>query len=166
METKRVNIYPREPITSTNPPIRGNIIATTTLLSDIKECLINNAIVEEVLPDGTTIPLTLENYNTSNSNVNKKEPVTPTEPIHNVPENPFREDKHIPPIEGVKVPEMEPQIVLEDNDKPRIESRRERRARLERERLEQQQQQQASQNEQSTTPNEEVNTEGNSGTSM
>ena len=61
METKRVNIYPREPITSTNPPIRGNIYATTTLLSDIKECLINNAIVEEILPDGTTIPLTLEN---------------------------------------------------------------------------------------------------------
>ena len=94
--------------------------------------------------------------------------MTPTEPIHNVPENPFREDKHIPPIEGVKVPEVEPQIVLEDNDKPRIESRRERRARLERERLEQQQQaqQQASQNEQSSTSNEEINTEGNSGTSM
>lgn len=64
---KTVNIYPRTPITTLNPPIRGivrNIVKST---KEIRECIIARAVVEEVLSDGSTLILDFSNYNKDNN---------------------------------------------------------------------------------------------------
>ena len=64
---KRVNIYPRGPVISTNPPIRGVVKSVTKDISDIRRCIIAGAKVEEVKPDGQVVLLTLRNYDMDNS---------------------------------------------------------------------------------------------------
>ena len=64
---KRVNIYPRGPVISTNPPIRGVVKGVTKDISDIRRCIIAGAKVEEVRPDGQIVLLTLRNYDMDNS---------------------------------------------------------------------------------------------------
>lgn len=59
---KRVNIYPRFPITSTNPPIRGVVKNVTKDVSDIRKCIIAGAKVEEIGPNNEVILLNLRNY--------------------------------------------------------------------------------------------------------
>ena len=59
---KRVNIYPRSPITSTNPPIRGVVKNVTKDVSDIRKCIIAGAKVEEIGPNNEVILLNLRNY--------------------------------------------------------------------------------------------------------
>lgn len=59
---KRVNIYPRSPITSTNPPIRGVVKNVTKDVSDIRRCIIAGAKVEEIGPNNEIILLNLRNY--------------------------------------------------------------------------------------------------------
>lgn len=70
--TKIVNIYPSMPITGVNPPIRSVVKRVTKSISEIRTCLMARAIVEEVLPDGTTVRLNIGNYDkfsTENTNV-------------------------------------------------------------------------------------------------
>lgn len=60
--TKRVNIRTTVAVRTVNPPISGtktNIIMST---SDILKCLCRRAIVEEILPNGKTIRLNMNNY--------------------------------------------------------------------------------------------------------
>ena len=64
---KVVNIYPSFPITTVNPPIRGSVLKTKKSLEDIKKCIIARAKVEEVLNDGSTLLLNLNNYDRDNS---------------------------------------------------------------------------------------------------
>lgn len=64
---KRVNIYPRGPVISTNPPIRGVVKGVTKDISDIRRCIIAGAKVEEVRLDGQVVLLTLRNYDMDNS---------------------------------------------------------------------------------------------------
>lgn len=64
--TKRVNINTPVAIKTITPPIYGtckNVIMTT---GDILKCLCRRAIVEEILPDGSTIRLNMRNYYTDN----------------------------------------------------------------------------------------------------
>lgn len=64
--TKRVNINAPIAIRSITPPIYGvckNIIMST---GDILKCLCKRAIVDEILPDGSTIRLNMRNYYTDN----------------------------------------------------------------------------------------------------
>ena len=64
--TKRVNINAPVAIKTITPPIYGtckNVIMTT---GDILKCLCRRAIVEEILPDGSTIRLNMRNYYTDN----------------------------------------------------------------------------------------------------
>ena len=64
--TKRVNIKAPVAIRTITPPIYGtcnNIIMTT---GDILKCICKKAIVEEILPDGSTVRLNMRNYYTDN----------------------------------------------------------------------------------------------------
>lgn len=64
---KKVNIYPRKPITSIVPPIRCVCYNVTKPIDIIKTCLLNGASVEEILPTGEIIELNLSNYDKDNS---------------------------------------------------------------------------------------------------
>lgn len=64
--TKRVNINAPIAIRNITPPIYGtcnNIVMST---GDILKCLCKRAKVEEILPDGSTVVLTMKNYYTDN----------------------------------------------------------------------------------------------------
>lgn len=64
--TKRVNIKTTIPVRNITPPLSGtckDIIMTT---GDILKCLCKRAVVEEILPDGSTIKLNMHNYYTDN----------------------------------------------------------------------------------------------------
>ncbi len=63
---KRVNIYPRRPITSVNPPIRSAVKGITKDVQDIRKCIVAGAKVEEVINSSTTIVLNLNNYDRDN----------------------------------------------------------------------------------------------------
>ena len=62
---KYVNIYPNYPI-MTNPPIRVKQFNKKISIADIRKCLMSQAIVDEILNDGTVIRLGLHNYNIDN----------------------------------------------------------------------------------------------------
>lgn len=64
---KTVNIYPRTPITTLNPPIRGIVRNVVKSTKEIRECIIARAVVEEVLSDGSTLILDFSNYNKDNN---------------------------------------------------------------------------------------------------
>lgn len=60
--TKRVNVVTRVAVRNITPPISGsykNIVMST---SDILKLLSKRASVEEILPDGSTVKLTMKNY--------------------------------------------------------------------------------------------------------
>lgn len=60
---KKVNIYPQNgPITAFSIPIRSNIMGAEVEVEDIKKVLMQGGVVKEVLPDGSTYTLTLNNY--------------------------------------------------------------------------------------------------------
>lgn len=64
--TKRVNIRTTIPVRNITPPLSGtckDIIMTT---GDILKCLCKRALVEEILPDGSTVKLNMHNYYTDN----------------------------------------------------------------------------------------------------
>lgn len=83
MMFKTVNIFPKFPIISVNPPIRTSVRRVTKSTTDIRACIIARAIVEEVLPDGSTIVLDLNNFDKDNSNIAVKKPIA--EPEDTVP---------------------------------------------------------------------------------
>lgn len=62
---KKVNIYPTVPI-YLRPPITGVSYNVEMTEGDIQLCILRRARVEEVLSDGTVLPLNLSNYNTVN----------------------------------------------------------------------------------------------------
>lgn len=64
--TKRVNVTTIIPVRTLTPPLHGtykNIIMST---GDILKCISRRAIVDEILPGGTTIRLTMGNYYSDN----------------------------------------------------------------------------------------------------
>lgn len=63
---KVVNIYPSMAILGVNPPIRTTQVKVTKSTSEIRACIIARAIVDEILPNGKTIRLNLNNYNKDN----------------------------------------------------------------------------------------------------
>lgn len=64
--TKRVNINAPIAIRNVNPPMYGvckNVIMST---GDILKCLCKRAIIDEILPDGSTVRLNMRNYHLDN----------------------------------------------------------------------------------------------------
>lgn len=64
--TKRVNINARIAIRNINPPIYGICKDIVMSTGDILKCICKRAIVDEILPDGTTVRLNMRNYCTDN----------------------------------------------------------------------------------------------------
>ena len=64
---KKVNIRASVPIKDFRPPIYGTCNGIEMTTGEILKCLCKRAIVDEVLPDGSTIRLDLKNYYTDNT---------------------------------------------------------------------------------------------------
>lgn len=77
---KRVNIYPRGPITTTNPPIRVPVKNVTKDVKDIRKCIVAGAKVEEILDNGTLVLLNLNNYDIENKGTISTEPEKKPDP--------------------------------------------------------------------------------------
>ena len=60
--TKRVNIRTTVPVRTITPPLSGSKKNTIMSCSDILKCLCRRAIIDEILPDGHTVRLTMDNY--------------------------------------------------------------------------------------------------------
>ena len=73
--TKRVNVTTTVAVRTTNPPICGTLKNIEMTTGDILKCLCKRALVEEILPDGSTVRLNMKNYYTDNT------PVAATAPI-------------------------------------------------------------------------------------
>lgn len=67
MDQKRVNIFPRGPVTTVVPPIRVPMHKVTKKISDIRLALLAGAKVEEILPDGSAVLLNINNYDKDNT---------------------------------------------------------------------------------------------------
>ena len=63
---KKVNVIAQIPIRSVYPPIYGSYSGIMMSPSVIFKCIAHKAVVEEILPDGSTIRLNANNYNTIN----------------------------------------------------------------------------------------------------
>lgn len=64
--TKRVNINAKVAIRDVKPPIYGTLNNVVMSTGNILKCLCKRAIVDEILPDGSTVRLTMKNYYTDN----------------------------------------------------------------------------------------------------
>lgn len=72
---KLVNVYTKQVIRSLKGvPIRSTIKGIYLDTEDIRTCIIAKAIVEEILDDGSTIPLNFANYNKDNNAQFKNQP--------------------------------------------------------------------------------------------
>lgn len=67
MNTKIVNIYPKYPIITVNPPIRTAVKKVTKSIDEIRKCIIARAVVEEILNNGNIISLDFSNYDKDNN---------------------------------------------------------------------------------------------------
>lgn len=97
---KIVNIYPSRPILSLKTPIYNNIVKADLSVGDIAVCIYSRAIVDEVLEDGTTVRLSLSNYNKDNrKNKEEKTEVSvkeeQTKVIEDKPTNNKVEEEHV-----------------------------------------------------------------------
>lgn len=63
---KKVNVYPVYPILTIKTPIYHTTLNIELGIGDIERCIYGRAKVEEILPNGKMIPLTLENYKKCN----------------------------------------------------------------------------------------------------
>ncbi|MCM1236083.1 MAG: hypothetical protein NC489_38855 [Ruminococcus flavefaciens] len=80
--SKRVNIRTTVAVRTTNPPICGTKKNTIMSTSDILKCLCRRAVVEEILPNGSTIRLNMSNYNRDNgAGLDAYHPVKVEEPV-------------------------------------------------------------------------------------
>lgn len=71
---KKVNIKASVPIKDFRPPIYGTCNGIDMTTGEILKCLCKRAIVDEVLPDGSTIRLDMKNYYTDNTPKTTKVP--------------------------------------------------------------------------------------------
>lgn len=76
---KVVNINATIPIVNVTPQLYGYREGIKMTLSDILKCLMRRAIIHEVMPDGSTIRLTLKNFRDDNRALLKAEKEKKTE---------------------------------------------------------------------------------------
>lgn len=115
--TKRVNVVTRVAVRTTNPPISGsykNIVMST---SDILKLLCKRASVEEILPDGRTVKLNMQNYYKDNgagldayANVNQDEKYRVTDKESKRDRKPI---VNITPVTSVKVDTLVEEVTTE-----------------------------------------------------
>ena len=64
--TKLVNIDAKIPVRNIDPPVYGKCERVVMTTGDILKCLLRRATIHEILPDGSTVKLTTQNYFTDN----------------------------------------------------------------------------------------------------
>ena len=64
---KKVNVIAMIPVRTTYPPIYGTYKGVAMTPANILKCLLHKAKVEEILSDGSILPLDFHNYNTLNN---------------------------------------------------------------------------------------------------
>lgn len=140
---KKVNIVSRDILYMITPPMSGVIKNIDLELADIRMCLVRGAEVEEVLPSGNTVKLTLDNYmqdlskkefkKTSNpvrkdvvKEVVKEEPKKEIEMVKEVEvkEEPVVDEVKKEVVEEPKKEVKESSVVKEDNNKNRQKNNR------------------------------------------
>ena len=110
---KRVNIYPRGPITTVNPPIRSVVKAVTKDVSDIRKCILAGAKVEEVINNYISIELNLNNYDKDNGG---SENALPLDVKFDKAAPPIEEDLPDPDPEKIETMEEPPAITIEASE--------------------------------------------------
>ena len=108
---KRVNIYPRGPVTTTNPPIRMPVINGTKDIKDIRRCIIAGARVEEICRDGRKVELNLNNYCLDNDTIHNDEEAVKVQ-LNNIMDQ-VKKDKEKMASEA-PVEESKPEPVVEE----------------------------------------------------
>lgn len=123
---KKVNINSPAVLYVFTPPLSGVFNDIELPLGDIRACLMQGAKVEEILPNGDTVRLYLDNYDKDNSvkpkvvetvvkEVKIEEPVIVPEPVDTIVE-----EEVISEIETQEVIEEEPVITEEINEESNI----------------------------------------------
>ena len=110
---KKVNIYPKNPITSVNPTIRTTTLRVTKPVEDIRKCIIARAIVDEVLEDGSIVRLTLSNYDKDNSKTKIEKVAEQVKPV--VEDIKEREEIVVEETETEEVVEEQPATPQQNN---------------------------------------------------
>ena len=81
---KIVNIKTTRPIRTIRPAILQSVEGIKLTVGDIRRVIYSRALVDEVLSDGSTVRLTLDNYDKVNEKI--KAPVKKEEPKFEMPE--------------------------------------------------------------------------------
>lgn len=110
---KRVNIKINGPIYTVKPIIQRSLMNVEMTEGDIRNCICSNAMVEEILEDGSRVPLGLHNYNKDNRPKKKVEPKKET-----VNKAPKPQPKPEPKKEAVNVKVKEDNRIKEEVKKP------------------------------------------------
>lgn len=118
---KRVNVKINGPIYTVRPIIQRSLMNVEMTEGDIRNCICSNAMVEEILEDGSRVPLGLHNYNKDNNKKKKPQPKPQPKP----------EPKKETPAVNVKIKEdnrpkeevkkVEPQVQKKPYVKPAME---------------------------------------------
>ena len=115
--TKRVNIRTTVAVKTVNPPISGtykNVIMST---SDILKCLCRRAYVEEILPDGTTVKLNMNNYYLDNgAGLDAYHPVTPEKTEEKKVDLPKEEDVNAVVVSGADLDSDAPAVPVSNQE--------------------------------------------------
>ena len=101
---KRVNVKINGPIYTVRPIIQRSLMNVEMTEGDIRNCICSNAMVEEILEDGSRVPLGLHNYNKDNNKKKKPQP-TPVVPKPQPKPQPKPEPKKETPAVNVKIKE-------------------------------------------------------------
>lgn len=130
---KTVNIQSRDVLYVLTPPMAGIVNNVQMELADIRMCLVKGADVEEVLKDGTTIKLDLDNYRKDFYVAEEKKEIKIEEKIEVkesieikevVEEAPVEEVKEEEPTEEIKE-EVKEEVVEEvKEEKPPVQQQR------------------------------------------
>ena len=103
-DTKKVNIYPRKAIVTTNPPIRSPMRGVVRTIKDIRRCITSGAKVEEVFPGGGKVLLNIHNYDLDNSD----KAVVLKRPAGKKIEQPASPRVDVPSMKPEEPPKVEP----------------------------------------------------------
>lgn len=129
--TKRVNIRTTMPVRNVTPPINGTLHDVIMTTGDVLKCLSKRAIVDEILPDGSTVRLTMRNYYTDNGaglyvskesadSTNKK--VEKKKPELKIAYETIEEVENKNSVNNEKVPEMPVENEAPINEVPVVET--------------------------------------------
>lgn len=116
--TKRVNVTTTIPVRTITPPLSGTYRDIIMSTGDILKCISRRAIVDEILPNGMTIRLTIGNYYKDNgAGLDAAEHAASTKvDDEEKVEDPKNEEETITPAEDEQAPEapVEPEVVADN----------------------------------------------------